>query len=99
MPSLRSLLRQVAVTSLFAIALGQNVQDDWVSPAMPDNSTSVAVGDTFTIKWNMHLHSWFKDHAPGVDPENTDLWVEDFDLHLYHKQIASKSATPETLIC
>lgn len=69
----------------------QTVQNDWVRPAGPDNSTTLYVGRTFQLQWTSNLFSWFATYAPGADVTDVDLWITDFYLHVYEENIASKS--------
>ena len=73
-----------------AVVKAQTVQDDWIAPTPPDNSTAITIGETFTIKWDGHLYTWFSSYAPNASVTNSDLWVTGFYDHQYQHLVASK---------
>ena len=63
------------------------VQDDWVQPSLPDNHTSLYIGESFPIKWTAHLYTWFADYAPSANVTSVDLWVTSTDDAQYSELI------------
>lgn len=68
------------------------VQDLWISPAPPDFATNLTVGEVFTIRWDTSLAGSLSIYAPSADASNVDLWITDYNLHIYSKRIAGPSA-------
>lgn len=54
----------------------QVVQDDWISPPLPDLETKILIGNKFTISWTRNLYAWFPQYAPNANPGNVDLWIK-----------------------
>lgn len=52
-----------------------NVQDDWVVPSNPDESTNVTNGESMTIAWASHLQTWFPTYCSKCDDTNVNLWI------------------------
>ena len=67
------------------------VQDLWISPAPPDFSTNLTIGEFFTIRWDSSLADSLSIYAPSADPTSVDLWITDYNLHIYSKRIAGLS--------
>ncbi|KAH7084363.1 hypothetical protein FB567DRAFT_580925 [Paraphoma chrysanthemicola] len=73
---------------VFAVqAWCQTVQDDWVAPAAPDESTSVQSGFPFTLMWKTTLQNNFKTYCPSCDVRKLDLWVTSFNGKKYKYKI------------
>lgn len=64
-----------AILFLSTITLAQVVQDDWVFPSLPDESTIMNTGDEYMIRWTTNLTDWFPQYAPSADVTNVDLWI------------------------
>ncbi|KAK5044877.1 hypothetical protein LTR84_010415 [Exophiala bonariae] len=75
---------------LVSFSEAQTVQDLWISPASPEFSTNLTVGETYELKWDSSLADQFATFAQTVDPSNTDLWITDYNLHVYSKRIAAR---------
>lgn len=69
----------------------QTVQDAWISPAPPDFTDTLTIGESFNISWKPDLLNSFAFYAPSVDVSSVDLWVTDFNLHVYSHRIAGMS--------
>ncbi|KAH7072073.1 hypothetical protein BKA63DRAFT_568003 [Paraphoma chrysanthemicola] len=90
---------------LFALqAWCQTVQDDWVAPAAPDESTSLQSGFPFTLMWKTTLQNNFKTYCPSCDVRQLDLWVTSFNGKKYKYKIGvatssviSSSSVPASL--
>lgn len=50
-------------------------QDEWTFPSLPDYSSSVNDGETYTFRWTSKLQTHFTKWCPGCDPENVDVWL------------------------
>ncbi|RVX73124.1 hypothetical protein B0A52_02251 [Exophiala mesophila] len=72
--------------------LGGTVQDLWISPAPPDFSTNLTIGEFFTIRWDSSLADSLSIYAPSADPTSVDLWITDYNLHIYSKRIAARQS-------
>lgn len=75
----------------------QTVQDLWITPAPPDFSTNLTVGEMYELRWDSGLVDQFAAFAQTVDPTNTDLWITDYNLHVYSKRIAGTSIVAYTI--
>lgn len=73
---------------LFSLSWTKTVQDDWIQPSTPDNSTILRIGEQYTIAWNDNLETWFASYAPSVDVTNSDLWITGFYQHQYTHLVA-----------
>lgn len=68
------------------------VQDDWLFPSEPDLFQTLPIGLAVSISWDSNLQSWFSTYAPAATVTNVDLWVTDFNDHIFTHQIGSKSS-------
>lgn len=77
-----------SVSAIFKRKVGPTVQDDWIAPAGPDNSTTLVVGEEYTIQWTASLWEWFSTYARSADVSNVDLWITGYYQHQYAHLIA-----------
>ncbi|KAJ9503885.1 hypothetical protein LTR99_002648 [Exophiala xenobiotica] len=82
----------VAVFLFFFATLtwAQTVQDDWVAPAAPDFTSTLTIGESYMITWNSSLVDTFASYLPDADVNSVDLWITDYNLHVYSHLIAAR---------
>ncbi|KAJ9606807.1 hypothetical protein H2200_008817 [Cladophialophora chaetospira] len=82
----------VSISALLLASLtrSQTVQDSWIAPAGPDFTSTLTVGELYTITWNPNLTDWFASYLSDGSAENVDLWITDYSLHVYAHLIASR---------
>lgn len=72
------------------LTLAASVQDSWISPEPPDNTTVLTIGETFNIRWTTDLWEWFASYDSEADPTDVDLWITGFYQHQYQQLVTSK---------
>ena len=77
----------------------QVVQDDWLFPSKPDLFQTIPIGLAISISWDSNLQSWFQTYAPAASVTNVDLWVTDFNDHIFTHQIGSEYLKPFAKKC
>jgi hypothetical protein len=76
-----------------ALTWAQTVQDDWIAPAAPDFTSNLTIGESYTISWASSLVDSFALYAPDADVSSVDLWITDYNLHVYSHRIAGTLLT------
>ncbi len=76
-----------------ALTWAQTVQDDWVAPAAPDFTATLTIGELYTITWESSLVDSFPSYVPDADVSSVDLWITDYNLHVYSHRIAGMLLT------
>lgn len=65
------------------------VQDDWLFPSQPDLFQTLPIGLTVSISWDGHLYTWFASYCPAAIITDVDLWITDFNDHIFSHQIGT----------
>ena len=55
------------------------IQCYWDAPALPDNSTNITLGETYTLRWDTLLASTVDYFLQGADPTSLALFVTPSD--------------------
>ena len=76
---------------LSSFVRAQTVQNAWINPSLPDNSTTLTIGEIFDIKWDSNLQNLFSTYAPNASTSDADLWITGFYQHQYEFLVASMS--------
>lgn len=74
-----------------------SVQYSWITPAAPDFTSTLTIGDLYNISWESDLIDSFATYAPSADVSSVDLWITDYNLHIYSQLIAGKSLKLQSL--
>ena len=76
-----------------ALTWAQTVQDGWVAPAAPDFTSTLTIGESYMITWESSLVDSFANYEPDADVSSVDLWITDYNLHVYSHRIAGTLLT------
>ncbi|OCT54575.1 hypothetical protein CLCR_03049 [Cladophialophora carrionii] len=82
----------IAAATVFfkRLATAQTVQDSWITPSPPDFTSNLTIGEFYLLSWNSNLVNSFAPYAPSADVNSVDLWITDYNLHVYSHLIAAR---------
>jgi len=92
-PSLAMGIPEVLIALLAwlgAVCAQKTCQQMWNFPASPDFAQTLPLGVTVPLAWNSNLTACFDRYAPSASSNNVDLWITDYDFHIYSHKIGSK---------
>ncbi|EXJ70046.1 uncharacterized protein A1O5_07119 [Cladophialophora psammophila CBS 110553] len=64
--------------------------NSWITLSPPDFTSNLTIGDFYLLSWESDLTNDFALYAPSADANSVDLWITDYNLHIYSHLIAAR---------